>query len=155
MGATLSITSAFALFFPAESEEDMDTCSDIRVAMSNYEFVHMVRKKEAPVVVGSKGDGLVKIPESPEMVAFVSKYKDSVFVSIENPVQYIEDGYCLINVVPYELQQELGRNKGVDCRYRLFCGDVDDMTKNNMYAVEFCEILPSVKPVCDDHGCVY
>lgn len=148
----LNSVSALAVSIPAE--EDIDTYFDGLKAVSSYDNAAWALgssrwEEEAggnsAVVVGPKGDWLKKIPETPELVALVSKYKDSAFVSIENPSQYIEDGYCLINVVPTETQVDLGRRTKVEeCRYRVFCGDVDDMTKNDMYAVELCNMLPSI-----------
>jgi len=51
------------------------------------------------VATGSRGDYIVKVPETPELRAIASGTKGGMFLSI-GPFEFIEAGYILINVVP-------------------------------------------------------
>jgi hypothetical protein len=48
---------------------------------------------------GSRGDYIVKVPSTPELVQIANGNKTALFLSVD-PFGFIEEGYILINVVP-------------------------------------------------------
>ncbi|MBP5707512.1 MAG: hypothetical protein J6W79_00775 [Alphaproteobacteria bacterium] len=92
----------------------------------------------APVVIatGEHGDFLTYISESEELLAmYNNRDKTAMFLSVENPAQYIQPGKCLVNTIPYNTIQEQGLTLG-DCYLRLFCGS--EMHYDGFYAIELC-----------------
>ncbi len=85
---------------------------------------------------GVQGDFLIQLSATPELIEIYSKQKTVKFLSVENPMQYITDGYCLINIIPYNTMIAMGTPDN-RCSYRLFCGGASDMD-NDVYAVELC-----------------
>ncbi len=86
------------------------------------------------VAVGEDGGALVKIPATPELIDIATKAHTTTFVSVENPVQYVQDGFILVNIVPVSV---LAQNPEMtSCAYRVFYGTAEDMTGD--YAVAVC-----------------
>lgn len=79
-------------------------------------------KTGTTVAAGPRGDYIVKVPSTPELVQIANGYKTAMFVSV-SPFDFIEEGYILINVVP-EFSQ-----------YRILGTDITSYT-GAYYAVE-------------------
>ena len=105
---------------------------------------------QAPVTLddlltfGPQGDFLTRLPATPELIAIAAKEKNVRFVSIENPEQYIQEGYVLINVLPFVTRDNLGMDEKRVCAYRIFYGTAQDMA-NDAYAVEVCATARELK----------
>lgn len=89
------------------------------------------------LTVGTQGDFLIKLAETPQLLNIAKKAKHSQFLSISNPRQYVEDGYCLVNIVPFNTMKQIGTPNST-CHYRLFCGNAKEMDYTKPYAVELC-----------------
>ena len=85
---------------------------------------------------GDQGDFLIKIENTDAIKDVASRDKNAKFLSIDNPKQYIEDGFCLLNIIPKVTIEKMG-NPDSRCHYRLFCGDT--MNYDEYYAVELCK----------------
>jgi len=80
--------------------------------------------------MGVQGDYVLRFRATPELIKIANKKKTVTFLSIENPKQYVEEGYVLVNVIPGEIGS---------CLLRIFYGTEADMDYDKMYAVELCE----------------
>lgn len=107
---------------------------------TDYEIVqNEIKGKEIPVIAtGTMGDFMIKIPETPALKKIASKTKNSKFLSVENPNPMSENGYCLINTIPLNTWEKLGSPNNT-CHYRIYCGHLDFVDYDKMYAVEVCE----------------
>ena len=107
---------------------------------TDYEIVqNEIIGKEIPIIAtGTMGDFMIKIPETKALKKIANKTKNSKFLSVENPNAMSEDGYCLINTIPLNAWEKLGSPNNT-CHYRIYCGHLDFMDYDKMYAVEVCE----------------
>ena len=124
--------NAFAEEFTTHPEGDADFVTLINVERQNWD-------ENAKIIAkGERGDFLTYIDETPEILdIYNNKEKTAMFLSVENPAQYIQSGKCLINTIPYNVLQEMGADEnGIDCSWRLFCGS--EMSNDALYAVELC-----------------
>ena len=132
--STIVLLVVVAVWFvvkPAKVVEDeMPTPQD-------YAVLHESIGESAVITTGKNGDFLVKIKATPELISIANKEKTARFLSTENPKQYIEEGYVLINVIPFNTMEKLGWTNH-SCSYRLFYGTAEDMNYDGMYAVELC-----------------
>ncbi|MBO7642893.1 MAG: hypothetical protein J6S74_02035 [Alphaproteobacteria bacterium] len=88
------------------------------------------------IVTGERGDFLTYINESEELLEmYNNREKTAMFLSIEDPVQYIQPGKCMVNTIPYSTRQEQDLTLG-DCYLRLFCGA--ELPGEGNYAIELC-----------------
>lgn len=88
------------------------------------------------IVMGGQGDFLTYIDESEELLEmYNNREKTAMFLSVENPAQYVQSGKCLVNTIPYNTIQEQNLTLG-DCYLRLFCGS--ELPSEGNYAVELC-----------------
>jgi len=88
------------------------------------------------IVTGGQGDFLTYIDESEELLEmYNNREKTAMFLSVENPSQYIQSGKCLVNTIPYNTIQEQNLTLG-DCYLRLFCGS--ELPSEGNYAIELC-----------------
>ena len=130
------ILFALALLLP------LTACDEQPVPASTStkeDFLHvrqMIKDAKSIVIAtGTKGDFLIHLNATPELLKIAENTKTSKFLSIQKPQQYITDGKCLVNIIPYATQKKLEFEK-TNCNYRLFCGnDISD----KYYAVELCE----------------
>ena len=104
-------------------------------------FMNQYKQDEGTVVAeGNMGDFLTYIAATPEILdMYNNKAKTAVFLSFENPIQYVQSEKCIVNTIPYNTWKELGmENDEVShCAWRLFCGgEIQDGVN---YAVEFCD----------------
>ena len=103
------------------------------------DFLHVRQMiKDAKNIViakGKQGDFLIHLDATPELLKIAENTKTSKFLSIQKPQQYITDGKCMVNIIPYATQRDLGFTK-TTCNYRLFCGNE---ISGRYYAVELCE----------------
>lgn len=90
------------------------------------------------LATGSEGDILVKVKATEELKKLAAREKNSRFLSTEQPKQYIQDGYVLINIVPFEAMKKFKLDLEHGCHYRIFFGSIEDMNYDTMYAVELC-----------------
>jgi len=93
----------------------------------------------AIIATGEQGDIIVKVAATPEMIAVAGRDKNAMFLSTENPLQYAQDGYILINIIPFNTMIENNFDAILErgCFYRVMGQDTKDYS--NMYAVEVCE----------------
>ena len=99
------------------------------------------RRGQIIIAHGKQGDFIVKMPATKALVAIANREKNSKFLSIENPFQYIEEGYVLINVTPYNTAMKLegeARYRMLNCPYRIMGINAKDIGDENYYAVELC-----------------
>jgi hypothetical protein len=89
------------------------------------------------IVTGERGDFVIKLQETEQLKAIANKQKNAKFLSVDAPKQYISDGFCLVNIIPYNTMVALGTPDN-NCSYRLFCGSENDMNYDEFYAVELC-----------------
>ena len=88
------------------------------------------------IVTGGQGDFLTYIDESEELLEmYNNREKTAMFLSVENPSQYIQSGKCLVNTIPYNTIREQNLTLG-DCYLRLFCGS--ELPSEGNYAIELC-----------------
>ncbi|MDE6478483.1 MAG: hypothetical protein K2L94_04545 [Alphaproteobacteria bacterium] len=86
------------------------------------------------VATGEDGGALIKMPATPELIDIAGRARTTTFVAVENPAQYAQDGFVLVNIVPASI---LAQNPEMSsCAYRVFYGTADDMTGD--YAVAVC-----------------
>ena len=98
----------------------------------------VVQHESENKIGGEMGDFLVKVPETAEIRQIADKEKNSMFLSVENPKQYAENGYCLIDVIPADVLKQKGW--GESTCYRVFCGGPESMNYDgNYYSVSVCE----------------
>lgn len=90
------------------------------------------------IATGDGGDFLIRLPQTNALYNITRAEKNAKFLSIENPKQYAESGYCLVNVVPYNTVEKLGIPSNT-CHYRIYCGASENMDYDQYYAVEVCE----------------
>ncbi len=90
------------------------------------------------VGIGNQGDYIVKLEKTEELIKIANKKKTAKFLSTENPAQYVEEGYCLLNIIPVPTMKAISSEENT-CYMRLFCGTAEDMNTDKMYAVELCE----------------
>ncbi len=133
----LAITSvnAFAKEFTTHPEGDVDFITFINQQQQNWD--------ENAIIIseGERGDFLNYIDETPEILQiYNNKEKTAMFLSIENPAQYIKPGKCLVNTIGYDILKEMaGDNEVSNCSWRLFCGT--EMNYDGFYAVELCGMM--------------
>ena len=105
--------------------------------IEDFLYVRQAIKDAESIVVakGTEGDFVIYLDSTPELLKIAENTKTARFLSIDTPQQYITDGKCMVNIIPYATKKKLGfaDNK---CNYRLFCGT--DMS-SKYYAVELCE----------------
>lgn len=89
------------------------------------------------IATGNDGDFLIRLPET-NTLKRIAEFgtKDSKFLSVFNPNQYAQSGYCLINVIPFKAQ---GKSDSSDTTYRIYCGAPEYMDYNQDYAVNIDE----------------
>lgn len=92
---------------------------------------------EETLATGESGDYLIRLPATDALLKVANKAKNSKFLSVFNPNSYAKDGYCLLNIVPYDTMEKLGwQNK--NCYYRIYCGAPEFLDYDQHYAVEVC-----------------
>lgn len=89
------------------------------------------------IAEGKQGDFLIKVPATPEILEIANGEKTVKFLSVQNPQNYVQDGYCLVNTIPYNTMKQMGKTDN-HCHFRLYCGSADSMNYNENYAVEVC-----------------
>ena len=104
-------------------------------------FINQSRDSSNEIVVlnvGKMSDFLTYMNETPELLQiYKNKEKTAMFLSVENPAQYIQPEKCLVNTIPYNVLKEMGApEEKLDCSWRLFCGS--EMNYDAPYAVELC-----------------
>ncbi|MBQ8255812.1 MAG: hypothetical protein IJY99_02500 [Alphaproteobacteria bacterium] len=106
------------------------TPADFEVVMNE------IQKADRQILAGGEqGDFLIKLEKTDAMKDVASRDKNAKFLSIENPAQYIEKDFCLLNILPQATLEKIGAPDS-KCSYRLFCGDT--MNYDDSYAVELC-----------------
>ncbi len=90
------------------------------------------------IAEGDSGDFLIKLSETDALRNIFRAEKNAKFLSVSNPNQYAESGYCLINIIPYNTMKKLGTPNNT-CNYRIYCGGAESMDYDQYYAVEVCE----------------
>ena len=124
--------SAFAEEFTTHPKGDADFITFVNQQRQN-------RDENAVIISeGTRGDFLNYIDETPEILQiYNNKEKTAMFLSVENPAQYIKPGKCLVNTIGYDILKEMaGDNEASNCSWRLFCGT--EMNYDGFYAVELC-----------------
>ncbi|MBQ6027820.1 MAG: hypothetical protein IJL21_04705 [Alphaproteobacteria bacterium] len=117
--------------FIADNDLFFDAYTSIQNAMDNCD-------NGCPIIIhGEMGDYLIQLPETEDLRKIANKQKDSKFLSVFNPNSYTKDGYCLVNVIPYNTMKELGTPDS-NCNYRIYCGAPEHMDYDEFYAVEVC-----------------
>lgn len=107
------------------------TPADFEVVMNE------IQKADRPILAGGEqGDFLIKLEKTDALKDVASRDKTAKFLSIDDPKQYIEDDFCLLNIVPKGAMEKMG-NPDSACYYRLFCGE--KIKGDGFYAVELCE----------------
>ena len=109
---------------------------------SNIDIIHNAMDAcgdECAIVltVGERGDFLIRIPESDALREIASGEKNSKFLSTEQPKNFAQTGFCLVNVIPYNTFKEMGTPDN-NCHYRIYCGAPEHMNYDEYYAVEVC-----------------
>ena len=124
--------NVFAEEFTTHPEGDADFITFVNQQRQNWD--------ENAVIIseGTRGDFLNYIDETPEILQiYNNKEKTAMFLSVENPAQYIKPGKCLVNTIGYDILKEMaGDNEVSNCSWRLFCGT--EMNYDGYYAVELC-----------------
>ena len=90
------------------------------------------------IATGEMDDFLIRLPETPELREIANSNKNAMFLSVHNPNQFSKDGYCLINIVPFNTMKKLGMPENT-CNYRIYCGSPEFMNYDEFYAVEVCD----------------
>ncbi len=105
----------------------------------DFNYVRQIIKDTQSMVVakGAEGDFLIHLDATPELLKIAENTKTARFLSIENPEQYITDGKCMVNIIPYATKKKLGFENS-KCNYRMTCSS--DLS-GKYYAVELCEQL--------------
>lgn len=123
---------AIAEDFMTHPEGDADFVTFINIERQNWD--------ENAIIIneGVRGDFLTYVDETPEILEiYNNKEKTAMFLSIENPEQYIKPGKCLVNTIGHDILKEMaGDGEVSDCSWRLFCGSEIDY--DSFYAVELC-----------------
>ena len=129
--------NAFAEEFTTHPEGDADFVTFINQQRQNLEENSIV------VSEGERGDFLYYIDETPEILQIYNdREKTAMFLSVENPAQYIKPGKCLVNTIGYDILKEMAvDDEFSDCSWRLFCGT--EMNYDGFYAIELCGKLVS------------
>lgn len=87
--------------------------------------------------LGDQGDYILKIQETPELLEIAKKQKSTKFLSVTEPATYVEEGYCLLNIIPEIVMSSIDPEN--TCFFRLFCGTAEDIANNpETYAIELC-----------------
>ena len=115
--------------FTTHPEGDADFVTLINQQRQNWDENSVV------IATGERGDFLNYINETPEILDIYNrKDKVAMFLSVENPAQYIQPGKCMVNTIPYDVAKDVGTS--TDCAWRLFCGG--ELPAEGFYAVELC-----------------
>lgn len=126
---TLVSINSFAEEFTTHPEGDADFITFINVQRQNWE------ENAEIIAIGERGDFLTYIDETPEILEiYNNKEKTEMFLSTENPAQYIKPGKCLVNTIPYSILEEMGED--TNCSWSVFCGT--EMSYNAPYAIVLC-----------------
>lgn len=107
-------------------------CDSKQATANDYQNVQaeLIKYQSAPILVtGPQGDYIIQVQETDLIEDIADKQKNSRFLSA-NPIPYITDETCLINVVP-----------NTNCPYRIFCGEADDIGDQGYYAVAVCNTM--------------
>lgn len=87
--------------------------------------------------LGDQGDYILKIQGTPELLEIAKKQKSTKFLSVTEPATYVEEGYCLLNIIPEIVMSSIDPEN--TCFFRLFCGTAEDIANNpETYAIELC-----------------
>ncbi len=115
-------------------------CGSDKPTPEDYVSIQNETKKDNLTVVGIGvgGDYIIKLEKNDVLTKIANKEKTVKFLSVENPKQYIEEGYCLLNIIPNTTMQAMSMPEN-KCNFRLFCGSAEEMNYDEMYAVEICE----------------
>lgn len=133
MKKILFITTLIALpLFTACEKEQTPTKEDYAILQNAVQVADTTI-----ITIGDQGDFLIKLQKTDEIQAIYNKQKTAKFLSISDPKQYIEEGYCLLNVIPVNTMEQIGTPDNT-CHYRLYCGNAKNMNYDNLYAVELC-----------------
>ncbi|MBR4892256.1 MAG: hypothetical protein IKZ34_03705 [Alphaproteobacteria bacterium] len=92
----------------------------------------------AVLAEGKRKDFLIRVPATEDLYKITNKPANAKFLSVNEAQQYVQDGYCLINVVPLASWKLLGKPERT-CNYRVYCGSANLMSSDEFYAVELCE----------------
>ena len=133
----LAIIALAAFFLIGKSSPVPATAKDSANVISIMNRIHNTGGSIPVIASGEKGDFLVRLPVARELKRIAARKKTVEFLSIENPEQYIMEGYVLLNIIPTAVMAELGMPENT-CFYRLFYGSKSDMI-DGVYAVELCE----------------
>ncbi|MCL1902606.1 MAG: hypothetical protein FWG18_03200 [Alphaproteobacteria bacterium] len=87
------------------------------------------------IALGDRGDFIVRIPISQEIVTIANKEKTAMFLSAR-PTEHASDESCLVNIIPYAVMQKM--NAKYSSCIRLVCGKTG-VNFAKLYAVEICE----------------
>ncbi|MCL1785705.1 MAG: hypothetical protein FWG39_00955 [Alphaproteobacteria bacterium] len=130
----IGVGAGFVLSGKKPVASEQATCHDYNVLRSFTDSNRVIAE-------GPRGDFLTRIKATPELIAIANKQRTVQFLSIENPMQYIREGYVLINTIPYNAMKESGYEEMMErgCHTRVFYGTAEDMIDGEMYAVELCE----------------
>lgn len=88
------------------------------------------------VTLGPAGDYVVTVNASETILKIADMKKTVTFLSAENPSAFIEEGKCLLNIIPAKTMEDMNMPEN-KCNFRLFCGTVEDAAAE-VYAVEVC-----------------
>lgn len=105
---------------------------------TDYQIIQQeIGARDNPVLMmGKSGDFVIKIQESDALKKIANKEKTVKFFSVENSSEIAEEGFCLINIIPFNTWKAIGE-MNPRCFYRIYCGNVIDY--DNFYAVDVCE----------------
>lgn len=107
--------------------------------IEDYKTVEIAASANESVIagIGGQGDYVMRLKETPELLEIAQKQKTTTFLSVTEPATYLEEGYCLLNIIPEVVMTSI--NPESTCFFRLFCGTAEDITNNpEAYAVELC-----------------
>lgn len=146
--APFAIIAALVLTGCNEPAPEKSTIQDYQTLLA--EMAKNDDSGGTPVLAtGARGDFIIRLAKTPELMDIWQRAKTTQFVSIDAPKQYISDEYCIVNVIPYNILLEMGAGDSV-CHYRLFCGTARDMKYKKMYAVELCDHQWAPDVLADD-----